>query len=449
LANSQLALEASVENILMFIGLGLAIGLLSGAYPAMILSRFSPIQAMRGVFSSKVTDKHMALRGLVGFQFVLSIFLIICAFGMSKQMNYLLDKNLGFEEDQIVIVPFNGSGQSFTQTWQEAEQLKQVLKNELAGKGVKNIVSSSHTFGTQGWVQFGYVDPITDGFRQFFTQKIDEDYLDVMEMELSEGRNFSKEIKTDSNGVIINETFAKKWELTNPIGANLPEPWQEFQIIGVAKDFHFQSLHSNVEPLVMTMDLVKMFRAAPDRNFTDSPIPKLSFKISGENLPATLSNIQNEIKNVAPEEVFAYTFMDENIGRQYESEQLLSRILSLATALAIFIACLGLFGIATLTIAQKTKEIGVRKVLGASTSNIVLMLNKNFTILVLIATIIAAPIAWYFMKEWLADFAFQTDLNIWLFVFSGLVVLGIAWLSVGYQSLKAAMANPVESLRSE
>jgi putative ABC transport system permease protein len=180
LANSQLALEASVENILMFIGLGLAIGLLSGAYPAMILSRFSPIQAMRGVFSSKVTDKHMALRGLVGFQFVLSIFLIICAFGMSKQMNYLLDKNLGFEEDQIVIVPFNGSGQSFTQTWQEAEQLKQVLKNELAGKGVKNIVSSSHTFGTQGWVQFGYVDPITDGFRQFFTQKIDEDYLDVM-----------------------------------------------------------------------------------------------------------------------------------------------------------------------------------------------------------------------------------------------------------------------------
>lgn len=449
LANSQLALEASVENILMFIGLGLAIGLLSGAYPAMILSRFSPIQAMRGVFSSKVTDKHMALRGLVGFQFVLSIFLIICAFGMSKQMNYLLDKNLGFEEDQIVIVPFNGSGQSFTQTWQEAEQLKQVLKNELAGKGVKNIVSSSHTFGTQGWVQFGYVDPITDGFRQFFTQKIDEDYLDVMEMELSEGRNFSKEIKTDSNGVIINETFAKKWELTNPIGANLPEPWQEFQIIGVAKDFHFQSLHSNVEPLVMTMDLVKMFRAAPDRNFTDSPIPKLSFKISGENLPATLSNIQNEIKNVAPEEVFAYTFMDENIGRQYESEQLLSRILSLATALAIFIACLGLFGIATLTIAQKTKEIGVRKVLGASTSNIVLMLNKNFTILVLIATIIAAPIAWYFMKEWLADFAFQTDLNIWLFVFSGLAVLGIAWLSVGYQSLKAAMANPVESLRSE
>lgn len=450
LAASQLVLEASLENVTFFVGLGLMLGLLSGAYPAIILSRFSPIKAIRGAISSKGNDKHLVLRGLVGFQFVLSIFLIICAFGMNKQMHFLQNKNLGFSEDQTVIVPFNGSGQSFTQTWREADQLKQVLRNELgAGKGVKNIISSSHTFGTQGWLQLGYVDPITDGFRQFYAQKIDEEYLDVMEMNIVEGRNFSKEIKTDSNGVIVNETFAKKWELKDPIGATMPEPWEEFQIIGVAKDFHFQSLHTNVEPLIMTLDIIGFNRVAPDRNFTDSPIPKLSFKVSGDNLPVTLSNIQREMKNAAPEAVFAYTFMDKNIGRQYESEQLLSRILSLATALAIFIACLGLFGIATLTIAQKTKEIGVRKVLGASTSNIVLMLNKNFSILVLVATLVATPIAWYFMKEWLADFAFQTDLNIWLFVFSGLAVLVIAWISAGFQSWRAAMANPVESLRSE
>lgn len=450
LTSSQLALQNSFENLGLFLGLGLLIGLISGAYPAMILSRFSPIQAMRNVFSSKGHDKHLLLRGLVGFQFVLSIFLIICTFGMQKQMQFLQDKNLGFSDDQTVIVPFNGSDQGFSQTWEEAHQLKERLRNELgAGKGVKNIVSSSHTFGTQGWLQFGYADQQTDRFRQFYAQQIDEEYIDIMDIKIVEGRNFSKEITTDSKGIIINETFANKWELENPIGATLPEPWQEFQIVGVAKDFHFESLHTPVEPLVMVTDIVALNRLTPDRNATDSPIPKFSFKIDGENLPATLGNIERAFKKTSPESVFSYTFMDENIGRQYESEQLLSRILSVATALAIFIACLGLFGIATLTIAQRTKEIGVRKVLGASSSNIILMLNKNFTIMVLVATFVSAPIAWFFMKEWLADFAFRTDLNIWLFIFSGLCTLLIAWISVGYQSLKAAMANPVKSLRSD
>lgn len=450
LADSQLTLDISLENLLFFLGLGLLIGLLSGAYPAMILSKFTPIEAIKGVFSTKGNDKHLVLRGLVGFQFVLSVFLIICTMGMVKQLQYLQNKNLGFAEDQMVVVPFNGSGQRLSVTWEEALQVQERLRNDLgAGKGVKNIISSSHTFGTQGWLQMGYTDQMTDRFRQFYVQQIDYEYLDVMEIELLEGRKFSKENITDAKGIIINETFAQQWELENPVGKPMPEPLQEYQIIGLAKNFNFHSLHSPVGPLVMVTDYIPLFRATSDRNYTDPPIPKFTFHIEGDQLSTTLATIEKAFNKASPEPAFSYTFMDENIGRQYESEQLLSRILSIATALAIFIACLGLFGIATLTIAQRTKEIGVRKVLGASTGNIILMLNKNFSILVLAATIIAAPFAWYFMKGWLADFAYQTDLNIWLYLGAGLLVLVIAWLSVGFQSFRAAMANPVDSLRSE
>ncbi len=449
LADQQLVLDINLQNGLFFLGLASLIGLLSGIYPALVLSSFAPIQAIRGAFSKIGSDKHLVLRVLVGFQFALSIFLIICAFGMQKQMDYLQNKNLGFAKDQMVVVPFSGSGQRLSTTWQEAALVQERLKSELTGKGVKNILTSSHTFGTQGWGQLGYTDKETDKFRQFNAQQIDYEYLDVMQIKLVEGRKFSKNISTDKKAVIINEAFAKAWQLDQPIGATLPDPFMNYQIIGVAKDFNFESLHSPIGPLVMVTDFIPLLQAAPDGGFIDSPIPKFSFKIEGENLTATLGNIQRAFKEVAPEQAFSYTFLDDNIDQQYRAESKLSQILSLATVLAILIACLGLFGIATLTIARRAKEIGMRKVLGASTADILLLLNKNFTALVLVATVIAAPIAWYFMKEWLADFAYQTRLSWWLFVAAGGATLLIAWLSVSYQSIKAAIANPIKSLRSE
>ncbi len=449
LADQQLVLEITGQNIAIFTSLAILIGLLSGVYPALVLSGFAPIQAIKGSFSSIGTDKHLVLRGLVGFQFVLSVFLIICTLGMLNQMNFLQNKNLGFAKDQLVVVPYNGSGKGLVTTWEEGNVVHERLKNELAGKGVKNILASSHTFGTQGWAQLGYRDKELDKFRQFKVQQIDYAYLEEMQMELVEGRKFTKEISTDKKAVIINEAFAKTWQLDHPIGQTLPAPFNDHQIIGVAKDFNFESLHTPVTPLVMATDFIPLLQTAPDRGFGDSPIPKFSFKIDGDNVTATLGNIERAFKAVAPEQAFSFTFMDENIDRQYRSEGRLSQILGVATSLAILIACLGLFGIATLTIAQRRKEIGVRKILGANTADIVLMLNKNFTVLVLVATLIATPFAWYLMQQWLSDFAYQTDLTIGLFIGAGIATLLVAWVSVSYQTLRAAVANPVESIKSE
>ena len=449
LADKQMVLDINLSNLSFFIGLALLIGILSGIYPSLVLSRFSPIQAIKGVLVSSGNDRHLVLKWLVGFQFVLSVFLIICTFGMQKQMHYLQNKNLGFSGEQTIVVPFVSSGQRLSDTWQSALQVQERLKNELLGKGVREVLTSSHTFGTQGWLQVGYTDKETNKFRQFNTQQIDFDYLDAMQIELTDGRNFLKESGTDKKAAIINESFAKAWQLDNPVGAYLPKPFMDYQIIGVAKDFHFGSLHTPIDPLVMVTDFIPLFQAAPDLNWLDTPDPKFSFKVDGENLTATLGNIQRAWKNATTEKAFNYTFLDENIKRQYLSETKLSQIFNLATILAILIACLGLFGIATLAIANRAKEIGIRKILGASTLNIVFLLNKNFTILVIAATIIATPIARYFMNQWLEDFAYRTDIQWWVFLLAGLSAVGIAFLTVSFQSLKAAITNPVNSIKSE
>lgn len=449
IADKQLSLDFNIWNFSFLIGLALITGLLSGIYPAMVLSGFNPIQAIKGVFSKIGNNKHRVLRTLVGFQFVLSIFLIICTFGMQKQLRFLQNKNLGFSKEQTLIVPYGGTGKGFSDTWQEALQIQERLKKELAGKGVQNILTSSHTFGTQGWAKLGYTDERLDKFRQFIAQQIDYEYLDIMEIEMKAGRKFSKGNTTDNKAAIVNEAFAKAWEINDLEGATMPEPFNDYKIIGISKDFNFASLHSSVEPLVMVTDVLPLMRTAPDHNFTDSPLPKFSFKIKSDNLVATIGNIQRAWKGVVPEETFNYTFMDDSIDQQYRSESRLSEILSIATGLAIIIACLGLFGIATLTISQRRKEIGVRKVLGASSADIVYMLNKRFTILIFIASLIATPFAWYFMNQWLSDFAYQTELGISVFLIAGLLTLLIAWLSVSFQSIKAALMNPVESLRNE
>ena len=449
LADQQLVLEFSPQNILFFLGLAISIGLLAGIYPAVVLSSFAPIQAIKGVFSKLGNDKHVVLRYLVGFQFVLSIFLIICTFGMNKQMNYLQNKNLGYNKDQIIVVPYNGTGQSFVEDWNTALQVKERLRKDLTGKSVRQIISSSHTVGTRGWGQVGYTEPETDQFRQFNVQQIDFQYLDVMNIRLADGRNFKQDNTTDNRAAIVNEAYAKAYQLDNPIGKTLPGPYKDYRIIGMTNDFNYNSLHSPIEPLVMVTDFVPLLQAAPDLNFTDNPIPKFSLKVETENLRSTIAQIQNIWKNVTEEQSFSYTFLDENIEQQYRAEEKLSQILGIATFLAIIVACLGLFGIATLIIAQRTKEIGVRKILGANTTSIVLLLNKHFSILVLVASIIAIPIGWYMMNEWLADFEYRTSMSWWIFVLAVAAALCIAWLSVSYQSIRAALTNPINSLRSE
>lgn len=448
LADKQLKLDFSIQTLFLLAGLALVTGLVSGIYPALVLSGFKPALTLRGVVSKIGSDRHTVLRGLVGFQFMLSVLLIISTLVMLRQMSFLQNKNLGYDKEQVVVVPYKRSGARLTAQWEEGKKVLDLLRNELAGKpGIGDLAMSAHTFGTPGWMSIGYTDPATQKFRNFMFNGLDDHFLPMHGLALVSGRNFSKDNISDSKAVIVNEAYARQFGVES--GQQMPEPFREFQVIGVAKDFNFESLHTAVQPLVMAYDPVGIIKAASDWNFNDTPNPKLSVKVSGENLPATLSTLKLAWQKVAPEQAFDYAFLDDNIDKQYRAESRLSQLVGIATGLAIFIACLGLFGIATLTIARRTKEIGVRKVLGASVAGITGLLAKDFLKIVFVSFILASPVAWWAMNQWLADFTYRIDIQWWIFLVAGAGAVAVAFLTVGFESVRAALANPVRSLRSE
>ncbi|HRI59165.1 MAG TPA: ABC transporter permease [Saprospiraceae bacterium] len=448
LADKQLTLDFSPQTLLLLAGLTLVIGLVSGAYPALLLSGFKPALTLRGVVSKTGGSRHAVLRGLVGFQFMLSVLLIISTLVMLRQMHFLQNKNLGYDKEQVVVLPYKRSGARLTQQWEEGKKVLDLLRNELNGKpGFKDLAMSAHTFGTPGWMSIGYTDPASQKFRKFMFNGLDDHFLPMHGLALASGRSFSRENISDVKAVIVNEAYARQFGVET--GGQMPEPFREFQVIGIAKDFNFESLHSQVQPLVMAYDPIGIIKTASDWNFNDTPNPKLSIKVAGDNLPATISTLRLAWQKVAPEQAFNYAFLDENIDKQYRAESRLSELVGIATGLAIFIACLGLFGIATLTIAQRTKEIGVRKVLGASVAGITGLLAKDFLKIVLISFILASPLAYWAMNQWLADFAYRIEIQWWTFLVAGAVAVAVAGLTVGFESVRAALANPVKSLRSE
>lgn len=442
---------AIAYNLKTFAGLGiltLLMGLLAGGYPSLVLSAFSPIKSLRGALGNLGGNRHLVLRGLVGFQFVLSILLIICTLVMKQQMHFIQNTNLGYNKEQVVVLPYSRSGARLTDQWIEGKTVVDRLHNALNGKpGMGEVALSTHTFGTPGWMNLGYREQGTEQFRTFRANGVDEKFLTMYGIQLLEGRNFSNATQADQRAVIINETYAKAFGLS--VGQLMQEPFQDYTVIGIAKDFNFESLRSKVEPLLLATDPIGIVQKSSDISFDDSPTPKISVKIAGDNLQAAVATLRLAWKQAAPEQAFDYAFLDQNIDQLYRAESRLSNMISLAAGLAIFIACLGLFGIATLTIAQRTKEIGVRKVLGASTLEIVFLLNKNFSLLVLGATVLAIPMALYFLQNWLADFAYHIQIQWWIFVVAGLGALAITLLTVSYQSVRAALVNPVKSLKTE
>ena len=268
---------------------------------------------------------------------------------------------------------------------------------------------------------------------------IDDDFASVMGLKIIEGRGFSKETN-DSLSLILNETAVKSYGLTDPVGKRLRlnGNGDYFTIIGVVKDFNFQSLHDPITPLTIRSN----------ENFVGG-VAYTFVRVKGRDVQSVVAGIENTWKTLAPGEPFKYVFLNENLRAQYEKEKLAGKIFSMFSGLAIIIACVGLFGLAAYTANQRTKEIGIRKVLGASMPSVVVMLSKEFTRLVLIAFLLATPFAWYFMDRWLQGFAYHIELEAWVFIVSGVSALVIAWLTVSYQSIKAAIANPVKSLRSE
>jgi putative ABC transport system permease protein len=309
------------------------------------------------------------------------------------------------------------------------------------------VCASTFSFAEPSWASFGYSDEKKQ-YHSFQYNEIDASFIETMQIPVLQGRSFQRANAADSNNsILVNESLVKTYGLQNPVGKKFGKYSQ--QIIGVLKDFNYESLHNKIQPLILSLKLDTIARQSNDVSFPVSPQPRISVRMKPGNLQDNINILKQAWQAVAPNQDFEYQFLDERLAAAYEQEQKSATVVRIASGLSIFIACMGLFGLATLTVTRRTKEIGIRKVLGANAIQVVQLLSKDFLVLVLIASLIAFPIALWAMNTWLSDFAYRTTIGWWVFILSGIAALLVAFITISTQTIKAAMANPVESLRTE
>lgn len=424
--------------LLVLLVLSLITGLLAGIYPAFILSSFKPIEVLKGRFKSG--NAGLRLRnGLVVFQFGISIVLMVCTLVVNQQMQYMTSNDLGFNKDRVLVLERADLLGEETEAWRN--ELKKV-------SGIAEVSMSSAVPGTNDYFGISWKSPVSREPMTGRGMMADETYLKTLGLELIEGRNFSKAFSTDSLSVILNEKAVSDLGLKNPVGSELVSTEEflngpggevyRYKVVGVVRNFHYHSLHQPVHPLVIS----NLSKFGGIGNYC-------AIKMDGKNLPATVAAIEDIWKKMVPEKTIHYKFLDQTIELQYRSEITTRRLFTLFSSLAIFVACIGLLGLAAYTTQLRTREIGIRKVLGASASGIVDLLSRDFLKLVFIATLLALPAAWYIMHNWLQNFTYRIFIQPWVFILAAIAAVIIALATISFQTLKAALRNPVKTLRTE
>ncbi len=438
ISGKDLTLQSFLNPVFLLglFGLFFIISLIGGSYPAFFLSAFRPVEVIQGTLRRGA--KSSALRiVLVSFQFAVSIILIIGTFTVSRQLNYIRSKNLGYDKDHVISIRMRNP-----ETQKKFEAIKEAVRRYPS---VLNVSASTSTpLGFNDFSVHHAEGKPEDESIMLFANMIDEDFIDAYKIDIVQGRNFSKEFPTDlGNAILINEAAVRKlgWQ-DKAVGKHI-ERYATMtkriphKIVGIVKDYHFQSLHEQIQPLML-------YYSSPYGNFN-----MLSVRARPENIQDTLAFLETTWKQFDTQFPFEFSFVDDQYDATYRTEVRLGKLFGYFTALAILIGCLGLFGLTSFTTEQRTKEIGIRKILGASVSGVIFLLVRDFIKWVFLAVVVAWPIGYFVMRDWLQNFAYRASLGVWIFLSAALLALAISIVTVSYQSIKAALANPANSLKYE
>ena len=423
------------EPVLLYLLLilTLMVGIISGIFPAIFVSGAKATNAIKGLMREGTSNASLR-RVLVVFQFTISLILICGALIVSEQMKYIDNKDLGYDKENVLLLRVNGSYEVFEKFDAFKASLLQHAHIRYVARSNSKIVGGLSNAWAETEDAAG--NPVSSSIYQLF---VDTEFIPAYDISISAGRNFSPTIAADSTqAFILNEaavgTFG--WgSAEEAIGKRFKQYGNEGEVVGVVKNFHYNNLHHRVEPLAIAM---------LGRGFSS-----ISIRFTSENLSQTLELIRNQWKSYFPESVFDFAFLDESVKQQYLAEQRFFQVFRVFTIICLLIACLGLFGLASYAAQKRTKEVGIRKVMGASVNSLVLLLSKDFTRLILLSFLIAAPISYFFMHRWLQEFSYQIEISIWFFVVTFMLALLAAWLTTGYHALRTALTNPVDSLRNE